>query len=154
MAPSSSRTLLTRNDPSMAQLFSNFPAKVWLLFKYVIFGVALMVALYGLIFGIYCFVMLMVSYGPGVIEWLRNARWREVGQGWRGNLERLRKIEWIDRIWTRLERMRGKSEIVGVDDEAEMERLDSGEGEGSVGGETLFEGEENEEGQSTPGKHG
>lgn len=79
MAPSSSRALLARNNPSMAELFSNFPAKVWLLFKYVIFGVALMVALNGLIFGIYGFVMLMISHGPSVIEWLRGARWREAG---------------------------------------------------------------------------
>ena len=153
MAPSSSRALLTRNNPSMAELFSDFPAKVWLLFKYLIFGVALMVALYGLIFGIYCFVMLMISYGPVVIEWLRGAKWREVGQGWRDNLGRLRKLERVDRIWTWVERMRGKNEIDEVDDEAELERLDSGEGEGSVGGETLFEDEENEEGKSTPGKN-
>ena len=100
MAPSRSRALLTRNNPSMAELFSDFPAKVWLLFKYLIFGVALMVALYGLIFGIFCSVMLMISYGPFVIEWLRGAKWREVGQGWRDTLGRLRKLERVDRIWT------------------------------------------------------
>ena len=138
----------------MAELFSHFPAKVWLLFKYLIFGVALMVAVYGLIFGIYCFIMLMINYGPGVVEWLRGAKWREVGQGWRDYLGRLRKLERVDRIWTWVERMRGKNEIDEVDDEeAELERLDSGEGEGSVGGETLFEDEENEEGKSTLGKH-
>ena len=80
--------------------------------------------------------------------------WREVGQGWRDNLERLRKIERVDRMWTWLERMRGKNEIAEVDDEAELERLNSGEGEGSVGGETLFEGEENENGKSTSGMDG
>ena len=98
--------------------------------------------------------MLMISYGSGVIEWLRDAKWRELGQGWRDNLGRLRKLERVDRIWTWVERMRGKNKSDGIDDEAELERLDSGEGEGSVGGETLFESEENKEGQSTPGKHG
>ena len=154
MAPTSSRVLLPRNDPSLAELFSHFPAKVWLLLKSLIFGVALLAALSGVIFGIYCFVMLMISYGPGVIEWLRGAKWREVGQEWRDNLGRLRKIERVDRIWTWLERRRGKNEIDDVDDEAELERLDSGEGEGSVGGETLFEGEEDENGKSTPGIDG
>ena len=98
--------------------------------------------------------MLIISYGPGVVEWVRVAKWREVGQGWRDNLGRLRKLERVDRIWTWVERMRGKNEIDEVDDEAELERLDSGEGEGSVGGETLFGSEENGEGKSTPGKHG
>ena len=96
----------------------------------------------------------MISYGPGVIEWLRGGKWREVGQGWRDNLGRLRKIERVDRIWTWLERRRVRNEVDEVVDEAELERLDSGEGEGSVGGETLFEGEENEDGKSTPGIDG
>lgn len=42
MAPTSLHALIPRDGPSLGELFHNFPAKVWLLCKFILFGVCLM----------------------------------------------------------------------------------------------------------------
>lgn len=76
---------------------------------------------------------------------------KDVGEGWRKKMGQLRKIERVDRMWKWLERRRARSEADEAVDAAELERLECW-GEGGVGGETLFEGEEDEDGKWTAGE--
>lgn len=145
MAPTSLHALLPRDNPSLGELFHHFPAKVWLLLKLVIFGVAILLTLYAIILGTFFAFAWIGIYAPNVIGWLRGGKWREVVEGWREKVGLLKKIEMVDRMWKWLKSWspRGKAEAV---DAEELEHLDGGhdgEGrEGSVGGDTLFEGEE------------
>lgn len=114
----------------------------------ILFGFSLIFALFALIAGTFLLVFFVGMYVPIVTQWLRSGEWREAVEGWREQVRRLRRIERVDRMWNWFEcrSVRGKGEAV---DAEELERLGSHDGEGregSVGGETLFEGEEDEDG--------
>lgn len=152
MAPTSLHTLLPRDNPSLGQLFEHFPAKVWLLLKFIIFGTAILLALYAIIlgavsayFGIRLSFAWIVINAPKFIDWLRSGEWREVGVGWREKVGRLEKIEMVGRMLKLMKSWSTRRNAEAVDAE-ELEHLDgsheSDGREGSVSGETLFEGDE------------
>lgn len=148
MAPNPPQPPLPRDDPSLAELFHHFPAKVWLLIKMVMFGLSIMLALVTIIFGIFYLVTYVCIHGPDAVEWLRSGKWRELVKGCSETVGRLRRIERVDRLWKWFECRNARGEAEAVDAE-ELEHLGSHEGEGregSVGGETLFDGEEGEDG--------
>ena len=148
MAPTSLHALLPRDGPSLGELFHHFPAKVWLFFKFIIFGLALLLSLYGIIIGVVALFLGIRACGPDLIRSLRTVKWRDVAVSWRDKVGRLRKIERLERMWKWLERKSARWKAESVDPE-ELEHLgrrnDEGR-EGSVDGETLFEGKEDEDG--------
>ena len=77
-------------------------------------------------------------------------------KGWREKAGRVGRIERLDRIWIWLKRRTTGLEAEVVDIE-ELEHLDSHDGEGregSVSGETLFESEDDEDGDEQGRKKG
>ena len=119
-----------------------------MLFKTIIFGVSIMLVLFAMIVAIILLLLGSYSYGPDVIRWLRSRNWREVVEVSREKIRRLRRIERVDRMWKWFEHRNARGEADAFVTE-ELEHLGSydGEGrEGSVGGETLFEGEGDEHG--------
>ena len=150
MSPISIHILLPRNDPSLGQLFHRFPAQVWTLVKSIIFGFALILALVAVLFGIIMSVWLIFSFAPTLLNWLISMSWKEVMERWREKFESLKRTERFNRMWGWL-RFRSAGAEDGAVDVEELRHLDSldCEGrEGSVGGETLFEGEEDEVGMA------
>lgn len=119
-----------------------------MLFKFIIFGFSIMLALFAMIVATILLLLGIYSYGPDVINWLRTRNWREIVEVSREKVGRLRKIERVDRMWKWFECRNARGEA-GTFVAEELEHLGSydGEGrEGSVGGETLFEGEGDEHG--------
>lgn len=154
MAPTSLHALLPRHYPSLGEMFHQFPAKVWLILKEIIFGLAIILALVGFILVIISIFVGIRIYGPHVVNRLRGGEWRDVVEGLREKVGRLRKIERVDRMWKWLERRMARTDTDKAVSAATLELLDSREGEGSVGGETLFEGEEDEDEKWTRGQEG
>ena len=130
MAPTSIKTLLSRdNDPSLRQLFHVLPATVWSIFKVVIFGASLIFAVFAIIFAVF-----FVS--SAIYLMLKSVNLKAIIEGSREKLKCLRG--------------RNTSSMAEADDAEELRHLgthDSDEREGSVGGETLFEGQGNEDGE-------
>ncbi len=124
-----------------------------------IYGLALILALYGIVIGIYCLFTAICICVPRLSQWLRSGKWKEDVEGWREKkVGRLWRIERVDRMWKiLLERRRSAGwKAEDVDAEEELERLggrnDGEESEGSVGGETLFEGEEDDDDDNGDGQ--
>lgn len=107
-----------------------------------------MLALFAVIFGVFYLFVYVCIHGPDAVKWLRSGKWKEAVEGCREKVGRLRRIERVDRLWNWFEcrNFRAEAEVFDVE---ELEHLGSCEGEGregSVGGETLFDGEEGEDG--------
>ena len=86
-------------------------------------------------------------YGTFLVKGLSELRAREFTEGPRERIWRLRRIERLDRMWVWLKGGGPRAKVENVDDE-ELRPLDNHdcEGrEGSVGGDTLLDGEESED---------
>ena len=156
MAPTSLHTLIPRNDPSLGELFNHFPAKVWRLCKFILLGVCLMLAIYAIIIGI-CFIFASLAiYVPRIISLMKNGEWRRSVKGWREKAGRVGRIERLDRIWIWLKRRTtgGEAEVVDIEELEHLDNHDSEGREGSVSGETLFESEDDEDGDEQGRKKG
>lgn len=113
-----------------------------------IFGLSILLAIAAIIFGIIILVVSILTYGPNFVTWMRSRGLKDIMEGSRKNFERLGRIERVDRIWKWLKCRSAGTESEAVDAE-ELTHLGSHDDEGregSVGGETLFEGEEDEDG--------
>lgn len=97
-----------------------------------------MLALYAIVVGIFFSFASLVIYVPETIRVLRSGKWRHIVEGWREKAGHVRRM---------LKRRNAGGDAEAVDAE-ELEHLGSHDAEGregSVGGETLFESEEDEE---------
>ena len=148
MAPTSIHTLLSRDDdPSLGELFHDFPTALWRLFKLFVFGLSLILAFFAIIFVITVVILKIYTYGPDLVKGLTSVKMREVTEGSKEQIRRLRRIEWLDKMWVWLKGGRPR-EKAGALDAEELRRLNSHDGEGrqgSVGGETLLGDEEVED---------
>ena len=96
MAPTSLHVLLPRNDPSLREIFRHFPAKVWMVFKSILFGLALIAAVCAVFIGGFLLIVITYRCGWEFLRWLRDVKWRE-------KAGHLRRIERIDRLCKCLE---------------------------------------------------
>ena len=147
MAPTPIHAIFSRDyDASLAELFHEFPAVLWTLFKAVIFDLSVILAFFAILFAIFCVFLWIYIRVPDLIRGLTWLRIREVAEGPRERIWRWRKIG-LDRIWAWLKggSSGGKAGDVYAE---ELRRLDSHDGEGregSVSGETSLDGEEAED---------
>ena len=148
MAPTSINTLLSRDDdPSLGDLFRHFPATLWRFFKLFVFGLSLVLAFFAIVFVVIFMMLKIYTYGPDLVKGLTSVKMREVMEGSKDQIRRLKRIERLDKMWVWLKggSPRGKA---GAVDAEELRRLDSHDGEGrqgGVGGETLLGDEEVED---------
>lgn len=103
-----------------------------------------MLAIYAIIMGVFFAFASLVWYVPDTIRLLRSGEWKKNLEDWREKIARLGRIERLDRMWKwlKLRSAGGEPEVVEAE---ELEHLDSHDAEGregSVGGETLFESED------------
>ena len=127
------------DDPSLGQLFHIFPAVVWAICKSFIFISSLIFAFLAVLVGVTLFFRCIL---PNLIKWIPSGKLREV---WKENIGRLRKSERFDTAWKWWEhKIRERAaEAVGAEELGHLGSHDGGR-EGSVAGETLFEGEDTE----------
>lgn len=154
MAPTSLHVLVPRDGPSVGELFHQFPARVWLITKLIIFGLCIMLALCAIIFGV-CFAFASLVFCVRItIESLKSGKARTIVEDWREKVGRLGRIERLDRTWKWLKRMsaRGEAEVVDAEELEHLDSLDAEGRESSVGGETLFGSEEDEDGDRQANK--
>ena len=148
MAPTSINTLLSRDDdPSLGELFHHFPTTLWRFFKLFVFGLSLVLAFFAIVFVVIFMMLKIYTYGPDLVKGLTSIKMREVMEGSKDQIRRLRRIEWLDKIWVWLKGDSSREKAGAVDAE-ELRRLDSHDREGrqgSVGGETLLGDEEVED---------
>ena len=114
-----------------------------MVFKSILFGLALIAAVCAVFIGGFLLIVIAYRCGWEFIRWLRDVKWRE-------KAGHLRRSERIDRFCKWLECGRAGSGAGVVEDE-ELQRLDGFDGDGgggSVGGETLFEGDEIGDGEA------
>ena len=151
--------LVPRNDPSLGELFRHFPAQVWRIFKLIIFGFSLIFAIFAIITGVVALFMSIYVYGPYLIAWLKvwlkSGKYKELIKRSREKVGRLKATERFHSAWNWLKSQSATANAESVDAEElrPLEGRDSQERESSVGGETLFEGDEDEDGDEEARKN-
>ncbi len=155
MPVASVHPLLPRSDPSLGELFRHFPAQVWRIFKLIIFGFSIIFAIFAIITGVIALFMSIYVYGPYLIEWLKSGKYKELIKRSREKVGRLKAIERFHSAWDWLKSRSAGANAESVDAEElrPLEGRDSQGRESSVGGETLFEGDEVEDGDEEARKN-